>query len=339
MQTRKQVGLIVVLCGLAASAAGCSAHSSSATSSSPPTPVTASAAATTGSGTTGSGTTDSAIGPTTELTAGTVGNLGQVLTGQNGLTLYEFDKDTTSPAASNCSGPCTTTWPPATGNPQNLKVYGVTAGLVGSITRQDGTQQLTYDGHPLYYYFQDTAPGQALGEGNSSLWYALSPSGQKALPASTDDLNVAQSASLGQTVTNQDGFTLYVFAKDTTPGQSSCYGSCAVKWPPLTVQPGSQITFSGINQSLVGYITRTDGTEQVTLAGHPLYTFSGDSAPGQTNGQGVDGTWYAVTPSGQPNSTGVSPSSSSSSTSGSGSYSTSGSSSYSTSGSGSGSGY
>jgi len=332
MQTIKQAGLILAVCGLAATAAGCSGTSSARTSSSPAASVAASPAASTGGG----GIAGSTIGPTTELTAGTVGNLGQVLTGANGLTLYEFDKDTTNPPASNCTGACTSTWPPATGSPQNLKVYGITSGLVGSITRQDGTQQLTYNGHPLYYYFQDTAPKQALGEGNSSQWYALTPNGQQALPVSNNTLNVAQSASLGQIVTNQDGFTLYMFAKDTTPGQSSCYSACAVKWPPLTVQTGSQITVSGVDPSLVGRITRTDGTEQLTLGGHPVYTFSGDHAPAQTNGQGVDGTWYAAGLNGQPNSTGVSPSSSS--TSGSGSYSTSGSGSYSTSGSGYGSG-
>lgn len=314
MQSLKQAGLILALCGLAAAAAGCGSSPRPATSASPTPPVSASPAAAAGSGST--------IGPTTQLSTGTAGNLGQVLTGQNGRTLYEFDKDTTSPPASNCTGTCTTTWPPADGSTQNLKLYGVTAGLVGSITRQDGTQQLTYNGHPLYYYFQDTGPGKALGEGNSSLWYALSSAGQKALPASTDDLNASQSSSLGQTVTNQDGFTLYVFASDTTPGQSSCYSACAQKWPPLTVQPGTQITVSGISQSLVGNITRTDGTEQITLGGHPVYTFSGDSGPGQTNGQGVDGTWHVVMPSGQPDLTG---SSSSGSGTGSGSYPSTGS--------------
>ena len=311
MRTLKRVSPVLALCGLAALAAGCSGSSNSSASISSTRPVTASPAATTGSGTTGSGTTNSTVGPTTELTAHAVGSLGQILTGENGLTLYEFDKDASKPPASNCNGSCATTWPAATGNPQSLTLYGVTPSLIGSVTRQDGTQQLTYDDHPLYYYFEDTAPGQALGEGISSLWYALAPNGQKALPVSTDDLNIAQSASLGQVMTNQDGFTLYVFAKDTTPGQSSCYGACALKWPPLTVQPGSQITVSGVNQSLVGDIMRTDGTEQVTLAGHPLYTFSGDSASGQTNGQGIDGTWYAVMPDGQPSSTGLSPASSS----------------------------
>jgi predicted lipoprotein with Yx(FWY)xxD motif len=61
-------------------------------------------------------------------------------------------------------------------------------------------------------------------------------------------------------VTNQDGFTLYLFAKDTT-GRSSCSDACAAEWPPLTVQPGSRIIISGVNKSLVGYITHTDGTE------------------------------------------------------------------------------
>jgi predicted lipoprotein with Yx(FWY)xxD motif len=302
MRTLKRAGLILALCGFTAVAAGCSGSSNPAPATSfAPSPVAVAGSASPSSSTPASGTGGATTGPTTELSARTVGNLGQALTGNNGLTLYEFDKDPTSPPSSNCTGTCTSTWPPATGTPQSLTLSGITPNLVGSITRQDGTQQLTYDGHPLYYYFADTSAGQALGEGNSSLWYALSPSGQKAVPTSDDVLNVTQSSSLGQIVTNQDGFTLYVFSKDTIPGQSACYGACAVKWPPLTIQKGSQITVSGISQSLVGYITRTDGTEQVTLAGHPLYTFSGDNMPGQTNGQGVDGTWYAVTPDGQPN--------------------------------------
>jgi len=53
-------------------------------------------------------------------------------------------------------------------------------------------------------------------------------------------------------VTNKDGFTLYLFAKDTTPGRSSCSGACAEEWPPLTVQPGSGIIISGVSKSLVG---------------------------------------------------------------------------------------
>src|SRR5580692_4735173 len=132
MRTLKRVGPILALCGLAALAAGCSGSSNSSASSSSTSPVTASPAATTGSGTTGSGTTNSTVGPTTELSAHAVGSLGQILTGENGLTLYEFDKDTSKPPASDCNGSCATTWPAATGNPQSLTLYGVTPSLIGS---------------------------------------------------------------------------------------------------------------------------------------------------------------------------------------------------------------
>jgi predicted lipoprotein with Yx(FWY)xxD motif len=165
-----------------------------------------------------------------------------------------------------------------------------------------------------------TSPAAAVGSGTvGSGTTSSGATGSTADP--TTEVAASTSGNLGQIVTNQNGRTIYVFAKDTTPGQSACYGACAVKWPPLTFQPGSQITVSGINKSLFGQITRTDGTDQLTLDGHPLYTFSGDSAAGQTNGQGIDGTWYAVTPYGQPNTTGVStsPSSGSSPTYGSGS--------------------
>ena len=82
-----------------------------------------------------------------------------VLTNGTGLTLYWFAPDT--PARSACTGACAQYWPPLTGRP--AAGPGVT-GRLGTITRPDGTTQATYDGHPLYTYIADTAPGQAHGD-------------------------------------------------------------------------------------------------------------------------------------------------------------------------------
>jgi predicted lipoprotein with Yx(FWY)xxD motif len=101
----------------------------------------------------------------------------------------------------------------------------------------------------------------------------------------------------GATVlTNAKGFTLYWFAKDTT-GKSNCTGSCAHYWPPVKgpVTAGTGVT------GKVGVITRSDGTKQATYNGHPLYTYVGDTAPGQDKGNGLNlsgGLWYAVKVSG-----------------------------------------
>ncbi len=97
-------------------------------------------------------------------------------------------------------------------------------------------------------------------------------------------------------LTNARGYTLYWFAPDT-PGKSTCYGTCAAYWPPLTGRP---IAGPGVTGK-VGTIGRTGGGTQVTYDGHPLYTYVGDSAPGQATGNGVDlngGFWYEVAASG-----------------------------------------
>ena len=100
----------------------------------------------------------------------------------------------------------------------------------------------------------------------------------------------------GATVlTNAKGFTLYSFAPDT-PTKSNCNGTCAQNWPPVkgpATAPGVKGTF--------GTIKRADGATQATFDGHPLYTFVGDTAPGQAKGNGLNaagGLWHEVTTSG-----------------------------------------
>jgi predicted lipoprotein with Yx(FWY)xxD motif len=106
-----------------------------------------------------------------------------------------------------------------------------------------------------------------------------------------------QDAKLGEIVTDGAGFTLYRFDKDTAkPPVSNCANECAVAWPPVTAADAPALT--GIDKSLVGTIKRADGSTQLTLKGWALYRFAGDTAPGQTNGQGVGGTWFVVNPTG-----------------------------------------
>jgi predicted lipoprotein with Yx(FWY)xxD motif len=80
-----------------------------------------------------------------------------------------------------------------------------------------------------------------------------------------------------------------------------CSGACATAWPPLTAT-GAPTAGTGVTASDLGTINRSDGTKQVTYAGHPLYYFAGDTAAGQTSGEGSNGfgaPWYLVAPSGQ----------------------------------------
>jgi predicted lipoprotein with Yx(FWY)xxD motif len=113
-------------------------------------------------------------------------------------------------------------------------------------------------------------------------------------------------------LTNSKGFTLYWFAPDTAT-TSHCAGSCAQFWPPVK----GPVTVPGSVNGQVGMITRADGSTQATYDGHPLYTYKGDTSPGQNSGNGANasgGLWHEVTASGAAPSS--SPSSSSSSGSG-----------------------
>jgi predicted lipoprotein with Yx(FWY)xxD motif len=107
-----------------------------------------------------------------------------------------------------------------------------------------------------------------------------------------------KTATIGGTtvLTNAKGYTLYWFAPDT-PSASKCYGTCAAYWPPV---PGPATGGPGVTGQL-GTIARNGGSSQVTYDGHPLYTYVGDSAPGQANGNNIDlngGLWHEITVSG-----------------------------------------
>lgn len=106
------------------------------------------------------------------------------------------------------------------------------------------------------------------------------------------------SSPLGEVVVTSGGSAVYVFDEDVPgSGTSACTGTCANLWPAVTTtSAGPQV--QGVTGT-VGTIHRDGGTEQLTLDGHPLYTYAGDS-PGQVSGEGVMGSWWAVSPAGQP---------------------------------------
>lgn len=100
--------------------------------------------------------------------------------GPKKLTVYMFESDTGS--SSTCNGACASAWPPVTTSSSASATAGASAAGLGTITRSDGTKQVTYEGHPLYYFQGDKDSGDAYGQGVSSFgsdWYVLAPSGQK----------------------------------------------------------------------------------------------------------------------------------------------------------------
>lgn len=108
---------------------------------------------------------------------------------------------------------------------------------------------------------------------------------------------MTKNSKLGKILTDSKGMTLYMFTPDKG-GKPVCYGKCAKTWPPLTTQ-GKPKAAKGVSASGLGTVPRKDGSTQVTYKGHPLYHFASDSKPGDTNGQGLGGKWYVLSPSGQ----------------------------------------
>lgn len=103
-------------------------------------------------------------------------------------------------------------------------------------------------------------------------------------------------SDLGEILVDSEGMTLYLFESDTD-GSSTCYDDCAASWPPL-IDP-EPTAGEGVDESLLGTTERDDGEMQVTYDGHPLYFFASDTAPGDTNGQGVGEVWFVVDPTGK----------------------------------------
>jgi len=110
-------------------------------------------------------------------------------------------------------------------------------------------------------------------------------------------VNLGQNDTLGSFLVDDKGMTLYLFTKDT-PNTTVCYDKCATAWPPL-LTTGAAGAGEGVDASMLGTTTRTDGTVQVTYNGWPLYYYEKDKAAGDVTGQDVGGVWYVVSATGE----------------------------------------
>ncbi len=105
---------------------------------------------------------------------------------------------------------------------------------------------------------------------------------------------------MGEIVSDGAGNTLYRFDKDgNKPAKSNCDGDCAAKWPPLLSAEIPEL--QDVDPSVVGTVIRSDGKQQVTIGGWPVYTFAADGGPGKWKGQGVGKTWFVIQPDGKKN--------------------------------------
>ncbi|MFL6136054.1 MAG: hypothetical protein ACJ72A_24830 [Nocardioidaceae bacterium] len=142
----------------------------------------------------------------------------------------------------------------------------------------------------------------ACGSGGSTDNTSTSAAGSgsaAAQPAAHPGKIATQSTSLGKVLVDPRGRTLYAFAADA-PHHSACTGSCLSYWPPVPGADAASLAGSGVTAKL-GVIKRSDGSSQLTANGFPMYTYVGDSAAGETKGQGTNlsgGLWWVVGPTG-----------------------------------------
>ncbi|HEX6652274.1 MAG TPA: hypothetical protein VF072_05990 [Thermoleophilaceae bacterium] len=140
---------------------------------------------------------------------------------------------------------------------------------------------------------------------SSSSGSGSTPSHGTAKPSTSNNSGAAsavstKTSSLGTFLVDANGRALYLWDADHG-SKSTCSGACAQAWPPLTTNATPKAS-GAAKASLLGTTKRTDGSREVTYAGHPLYYFAGDTQPGQTTGQGSDGfgaPWWVVTPAGK----------------------------------------
>lgn len=123
------------------------------------------------------------------------------LTNGTGWTLYVYTKDTPNSGTSSCYGQCQTFWPPLSGSASDLSLPpGLNASSFGTITRTDGTKQITYEGWPLYYYSGDKAVGQTNGQDKDGTWFVASIP-NISIPASSTTQTTTQNTQTTQTTT------------------------------------------------------------------------------------------------------------------------------------------
>lgn len=203
-------------------------------------------------------------------------NLGSYLVNQDGRALYFFSRDVDGSSA--CVDGCLDAWPVF--HRDNLQFgSGLSSSDFGTITREDGEQQTTYKGWPLYYYSGDSGAGEINGEGIGKVWFVAKP--DYTLMLATQTVEGLGNDPISYLV-DAEGNSLYYFSNDED-NVSNCTDGCLQAWPAFS-EVANIVLPSTLNKGAFSVITRADGIDQLTYAGRPVYFFAQDAERGETKG-------------------------------------------------------
>jgi predicted lipoprotein with Yx(FWY)xxD motif len=212
---------------------------------------------------------------------------------RDGFSLYTFDNDTDG--VSNCNGGCLAAWPPLLADENDVATapYSIIDRSMGT---SPNAKQWAYHGRPLYYFASDSEAGQTNGKAIPK-WHLARPQpftvkndatlGSFFVAAGLVESAAPNNGIETTTLVARHGFTLYTFDNDTA-GTSNCSDACLTNWPALIAQEGA------VAQPPYSLITRASGEKQWALNDMPLYFFLGDTAAGETKGEGVGGKWLVA---------------------------------------------
>jgi predicted lipoprotein with Yx(FWY)xxD motif len=242
-------------------------------------------------GATGAGAT------TSFLKSANVPDYAAVLEASSSHTLYVLS--TEKGAKLHCTGSCLSVWHPLVvkSSVTKVSVGANVKGKVGFVKRTAATKQVTYNTYPLYTFSGDTGANGTSGEGvaaDGGVWHLVHASAKAAgATPFAPILNAANIPSYKAVLENSGARSLYVLS--TEKGASiKCSGGCLSIWPPLLVTSSTtSIAVGGGVKGTIGFVTR-GSMKQVTFNSYPVYTYTGDNGPNQSNGENVaadGGTW------------------------------------------------
>ncbi len=175
----------------------------------------------------------------------------------------------------------------------SLAVLAIVIVVIVAVGAYYATKSFESSSSTVSYNSTSTVQQRSGGAGSTTIGVLPVVPSTNSLPSNTAyTIIVVQNTSIGSYLSNAAGYTLYYYKQDSqNSGASTCNGGCASAWPPFYTSP--LVLPAGLSASNFSTIIRSDGTKQLTYKGYPLYTYAGETAPYQLNGEGVGG-FYAV---------------------------------------------